>query len=516
MYRTGADVFPRAGASTAVLPRRRRLRPTPRHRRPPDSKSQDRPRAGMLRRGSAAASALPPHENPPARGCGLHGVCQAVSQLHHRGREQKARGLIGMRFVMKSITILTRCPRFRGFVRDGARRSGGMIDPRHPGGLKTSASAGLRRRESTGRTIAIPAISQRVLYYQVKYRNASNTVLAADPLAAAGSRREERYTGDSRSMKPLRPQGSHRALWPDGKSFAFTVFDDPDSQTLEAGREVYAFLASLGFRTTKGGWPIRGSGTPADHGGTCAEPAYRAWVQDLQRKGFEIGLHNATLHTSDRQQTQLGLQTFAEYFGGYPVTMAQHYYCDENIYWGDQRLSGLYRLLYSALTRGQNRNRFHGHIPGHPEFWGDLCRQHIRYVRNFAFAETNTLRACPYMPYHDPDRPYVNYWYASAEGATVQPFLDRIIHANLDRLEADGGACIMYTHFGLGFWDGRIHPRFAESMTRLARRNGWFVPVSELLDYLLAQRGGQSVLQAAERRELERRWLLHKVRFGNA
>src|ERR1039457_1954370 len=48
-----------------------------------------------------------------------------------------------------------------------------MIDPRHPGGLKTSASAGLRRRESTGRTIAIPAISQRALYYQVKYRNAS-------------------------------------------------------------------------------------------------------------------------------------------------------------------------------------------------------------------------------------------------------------------------------------------------------------------------------------------------------
>src|ERR1017187_4114815 len=90
------------------------------------------------------------------------------------------------------------------------------------------------------------------------------------------SRREERYTGDSRSMTPLRPQGSHRALWPDGKSFAFTVFDDPDSQTLEAGREVYAFLASLGFRTTKGVWPIRGSGTPSDHGGTCAEPAFTA------------------------------------------------------------------------------------------------------------------------------------------------------------------------------------------------------------------------------------------------
>ena len=54
-------------------------------------------------------------------------------------------------------------------------------------------------------------------------------------------------------------------------------------------------------------------------------------------------------------------------------------------------------------------------------------------------------------------------------------------------------------------------------MNRLARRNGWFVPVSQLLDYLLEQRGGQSILQASEKRELKiALWLLHKVRFGNA
>jgi hypothetical protein len=35
--------------------------------------------------------------------------------------------------------------------------------------------------------------------------------------------------------------------WPDGKRFAFTVFDDPDSQTWQAGREVYALLRDLGF-----------------------------------------------------------------------------------------------------------------------------------------------------------------------------------------------------------------------------------------------------------------------------
>lgn len=319
-----------------------------------------------------------------------------------------------------------------------------------------------------------------------------------------------------RPVQSNRPQGLQKQLWPDGRSFAFTIFDDPDSQTLAAGREIYALLADLGFRTTKGVWPIRGSRTPSDHGATCAEPDYRAWVQDLQRRGFEIGLHNATLHTSTRAETQSGLEKFAEYFGAGSIVMAQHYYCDENIYWGDRRVSGAHRLLYTALTRGKNRGRSHGHVTGHPEFWGDLCRERVRYMRNFTFAETNTLRACPYMPYHDPDRPYVNYWFASSEGAQAPAFFDRISEANQEMLESEGGACVMYTHFGLGFWDGRIHPRFAELMTRLARRNGWFVPVSQLLDYLLARKGGQAVLQPAQRRELERRWLMHKIRFGNA
>jgi hypothetical protein len=306
--------------------------------------------------------------------------------------------------------------------------------------------------------------------------------------------------------------------WPAGKSFAFTIFDDPDSQTLEAGREVYALLADLGFRTTKGVWPLRGAGTPSDHGGTCAEAPYRAWVQELPRRGFEIGFHNATLHTSAREQTQAGLDKFAEYFGAYPKVMAQHYYCHENIYWGDQRVSGFHRVIYNMLyrMRGVACPPSHGHIPGHPEFWGDLCRAHIRYMRNFAFAETNTLKACPFMPYHDPQRSYVNYWFASSEGAVLHSFLERLDDRHISRLEEEGGACIMYTHFGLGFWDGGLDPRFRERMTRLARRNGWFVPVSELLDYLLGQRGGEARLTAAQRRQLERRWLLHKVRFGTA
>jgi hypothetical protein len=74
----------------------------------------------------------------------------------------------------------------------------------------------------------------------------------------------------------------------------------------------------------------------------------------------------------------------------------------------------------------------------------------------------------------------------------------------------------MYTHFAHGFVDGgRLVPRFVELMERLARKDGWFVPASELLDYLLAHRP-DPVLTRAQRAALEWRWLVHKIRYGTA
>lgn len=303
--------------------------------------------------------------------------------------------------------------------------------------------------------------------------------------------------------------------WPNGCSFAFTIFDDTDSQPLEVSRPVYQFLEDCGLRTTKSVWVTRGPRHAPTDGATCAEPEYLEWAQSLQRRGFEIGYHMAASHTSRREETVAALDAFARYFGGPPKTMANHYNCDENLYWGEARLSGWRRSAYSLVASLLRQRRFYGHRPNHPYFWGDACRERIKYVRNFVYADINTLKACPFMPYHDPERPYVNYWFASSEGANANSFVERISEKNQDRLEAEGGLCIMYSHFGLGFCSsGVLDDRFRRLITRLSKKRGWFVPVSTVLDYLQGKRGALE-LNSAQRRQLELAWLLHKIRFGS-
>lgn len=303
--------------------------------------------------------------------------------------------------------------------------------------------------------------------------------------------------------------------WPHGHRFAFTVFDDPDGQQYEKTRIVYSFLADLGFRTTIAVWPLGPRRETNSGGETCANPEYREFLKDLQRCGFEIAFHNATPHPSTRAETREALDLFQNYFGSPPCSMANHYN-EEALYWGTARLTGWRKNVYNLITRGSNNGRFFGHVEGHPSFWGDLCRERIRYCRNFVYSDINTLRACPWMPYSDPLRPYVRYWFAASEGATASAFLNTVQERNQDRLEQEGGASIIYTHFGHGYVkDGQLNPEFRRLMERLARKHGWFVPASTLLDYL-TEKQGVTVLNPSLRRRLEGRWLWEKIFRGTS
>jgi len=310
--------------------------------------------------------------------------------------------------------------------------------------------------------------------------------------------------------------GQRRIPWPGGKDFAFTVFDDTDLATLANVRPVYDLLARQGLLTTKSVWPLRNchGHEPASEGIDCQDPEYLQWVLDLQAQGFEIGLHGIASGGSVRDRTIAGIERFRSLFGGDPITYASHFTNPEGIYFGPARLSGIRRALYQLYARKHHELRFRGHVEGDELFWGDICRSHVKYVRNFVFADINTLRSCPEMPYHDPDKPYVNYWFASSEGRDVESFVATISEANQDRLAAEGGACIMYAHFAYGFCRGdSVDAQFERLIRRLARMNGWFVPVRTLLDFLLETKGPHE-LSKAERRRLEWRWLLHKARVG--
>ncbi|MBA4170195.1 MAG: hypothetical protein H0X68_07295 [Chloroflexi bacterium] len=303
--------------------------------------------------------------------------------------------------------------------------------------------------------------------------------------------------------------------WPDGKRFAFTIFDDTDRTTMSNGPEMYRFLHDLGMRTTKSVWPLQGAERPKIGGMTCADEPYREWVQALQAQGFEIALHNATFHTSARAQALAGLEEFRRLFGAYPRIHVNHADCRDAVYWGSARVSGLNRLAYDVVTRYSMRDRAGGSTESSPYFWGDRCKEHVEYVRNFVYTGINTLKYCPMMPYHDPRLPYVNHWFASSDGGNGKRFMRTIGEANQESLVEEGGACIMYTHFGFSdfFENGKLHPRFVKLMTDLAARGGWFVPVSELLDHLRVVRAphGFDVISRRDRDRIERRWLLEKV-----
>lgn len=304
-------------------------------------------------------------------------------------------------------------------------------------------------------------------------------------------------------------------VWPGGKAFAFSVFDDTDLGTVENLRPVYDLLLDNGIKTTKSVWVMPGSQAPSIFGGdTCADPAYLKWVVELQKAGVEIGWHNATYHSSPRAVIVEGLERFKDLFGQYPYSMANHTLCRDGIYWGEHRVTGWRRAAYNLMSKGKGRGWSGGHSEGSEYFWGDLCKAHLKYVRNFVFADINTLKACPWMPYSDPLRPMVNNFFASSEGGDLVDFRKTISAENQDRLEQEGGCCIMYSHFAMGFWrDGALDPRFKALIERLGRKNCWFAPVTEVLDHIKAQRGPLA-LDAMSRNALECRWLWYKAKAG--
>jgi hypothetical protein len=292
-----------------------------------------------------------------------------------------------------------------------------------------------------------------------------------------------------------------RIQWPNGRRFAFTIVDDTDRATVANASPVYDLLRDLGFLTTKTVWPLRPNGPGYIGGHTLEDVDYRHWIEALQRHGFEIALHGVSDGPSVRDRVVQGLDFFREVTGSDPTIHANHVGQAESLYWGRERFDQPARWLYGTSRRFRGGwPPSHGHDAGSPYFWGDVCKERVTFVRNMVFPDINTLKCDPLMPYHDPRRPDVRYWFSSSHGSGIRDFCELISERNQDRLVAEGGACIVHTHLGSrfdlvgqGMPSGRMEERFVRLLRRLANLPGWFVPASVLLDHVGEQRGWLSV-----------------------
>jgi len=296
--------------------------------------------------------------------------------------------------------------------------------------------------------------------------------------------------------------------FPGGARFAFTIIDDTDVATTENVTPIYRLLESLGMRTTKTVWPVR-----CEEGSrnfslseTMDDPHYCDFLRDLHARGFEMAFHGATMESSTRDRTIRALERFRQVFGAPPRVHANHAHNRENLYWGAARLDDpLLRLLCRVALR-QPPDRFQGHCPGSPYWWGDLCLEQVEYVRNLTFSDINLLRINPSLPYQDPARSYVRWWFSASDAEDVDEFNELIRPDQQERLEVEGGVCIVATHLGKGYChDGRPHPETRRLLEQLTRRPGWFPPVGELLDWLRARRTSTG-LPGDEWRRMQWRW----------
>lgn len=311
------------------------------------------------------------------------------------------------------------------------------------------------------------------------------------------------------------PPPAKVVVFPDGKRFAFSIIDDTDMTTLERVRPVYELLHRYGLRTTKTVWVLESNNEshPANKGDTLRNPAYRSFIHDLRKWGFEIALHGVRGGGSRRHETLDGLDEYKREFGALPGMYINHSLNNENLYWGAHLFSF---PPYRWAARWAIRHEFAGHDPASPYFWGDVAKQHVRYVRRFTFPDVNLLSANPSIPYRLPDKPYVNYWFPTANGNRIREFDELLKTENIEKLEREGGVCLVYAHLGSGSFNRStgLDPRFEARIKELTSHNGWFATASEILDHLARQPGWTGNLTFRESLRLESLFVVHRMRLG--
>ena len=287
-------------------------------------------------------------------------------------------------------------------------------------------------------------------------------------------------------------------LYPNGAEFAFSILDDTDDTTVSNGKPIYDLLEQLGLRTTKTVWsfdsPKEEQG-PYFAGQTLEAEDYREWCQHLSQAGFEIAFHNARMSSSKRNDTIDALNLIESLFRK-PVRLhCNHGQNRENLYWGDKRYqSTIFRVIFALLPGLTRSERYEGDSISSPYYWADIAAERLSYMRMLAFNSLDCNCLSPKGPYRDSRKVPSPIFFNTADAPDVHAFNALVNKQSLDQLQRTRGWAIVSTHFGKGFYkDGKINEEFVQTIKDLGNRPGWYVPVSELLDYLVAEIGVRQI-----------------------
>tara|TARA_R110002033_G_scaffold5978_9_gene24434 strand:- start:2169 stop:3074 length:906 start_codon:yes stop_codon:yes gene_type:complete len=245
-------------------------------------------------------------------------------------------------------------------------------------------------------------------------------------------------------------------------------------------------------------------------GQTIQDNSYFKFLKELEKQGFDIQLHNVGSGKFNRNEIIEGLDIFKHKFGRYPKLHINHASNPDNLYWGYKRYGIIFRKIIQLL-KGKKK-RFYGDEVGSEYFWGDLAKNKIKFIRNRVFNGVDTLKYDPQMPFKEKYKKFSNYWFSSSDGHTIEEFNNLISKSNINKLKRENGLCLVYTHFASGFVDddNNLNEQFKENIDYLSEQNGWFVPASEILEYLLSEKK-EDFVSELYLSKLDIKWLTNRI-----
>ena len=131
------------------------------------------------------------------------------------------------------------------------------------------------------------------------------------------------------------------------------------------------------------------------------DPAYLEYILDLRAAGSRSRCTACRTAAPSASARARGWSTTASCSATRRKSHTYHSRNRDSIYWGLDRYTDPAARALIGLREGAGRRAFAGHVPSSHNFWGDYCRDQVKYVRNLVF-DSNLDRVNPAMPYPRP------------------------------------------------------------------------------------------------------------------